>query len=377
MVIHTVALSNLRNHDHSELVCARDVTILTGRNGAGKTSVLEAISMSALGRSFVPVPESALVRHGAEMCSVTVVAERDRDVPYKVSIAYREGVRKRIETSIGSNLTARDLIGELPIVALSPDHKSITFGAPSDRRAFVDAVMAQASKRVTDLLYEHRRLLKQRNALLAQCGGTMPPSSMMAAWTEALAICSAELVRRRRDFLKDFGPRVHRSYAEVSGAAEEIELRYEPDGIADVDNLTDDEIVSAMLAAAERNAQQEVRRGLTLFGPQRDDLTFLINGGLVKETASQGQHKSLLVALKLAECTILRDLRDERPVVLLDDVFSELDRDRCARVMKLVLAMGMQCFVTTTDGDEIAALVPPGTDVRLVTVDGGAFKEAA
>lgn len=115
-----------------------------------------------------------------------------------------------------------------------------------------------------------------------------------------------------------------------------------------------------------------------MFGPQKDEVAFLINGGLVRETASQGQHKSLLVALKLAECVLLHERCNERPVVLLDDVFSELDRDRCARVLERVLLMGMQCFVTTTDGDNVMRVMREidagrggGIEMSLITLEKG------
>ncbi|MBP6510972.1 MAG: AAA family ATPase, partial [Candidatus Kapabacteria bacterium] len=158
MVIRSVSLTHVRNHEHTEIPCARDVNVLTGQNGSGKTSILEAISLCAIAKSFVPVSDQALIQHGHDDCTSTVDAMRDLDVPYRVTVSVRNGTRKRITTAHGSSLTPRDIIGELPMVALSPDHKSVTFGGPSERRAFLDGVMAQSSRRFTELLYEHRRL---------------------------------------------------------------------------------------------------------------------------------------------------------------------------------------------------------------------------
>lgn len=367
MVIRSVGLYDVRNHEGTELAFARHVNILTGRNGSGKTSVLEAIGMCAIGRSFVPVPDTALIRHGTDAATMLVTADRDLGAPWRVKVTVREGARKRIETSLASNATARDLIGELPMVALSPDHKAVTFGAPAERRAFVDAVMAQASPRYRDLLYELRRLLKQRNATLAM----QIDDGTLTTWTDAFVACSAEIVLRRRDFLLDLAPRVRDAYRTVSGGEEEIDLRYVPDNVNDVD-ARDLVAIERMLAdTADRLRHAELRRGTTMFGPQKDEVDLLINEGLVRETASQGQHKSLLVALKLAECDVLHRARNERPVVLLDDVFSELDRTRIERVMQGVLAMGMQCFVTTTEGDGIGDMVPAGTDVLTATLARG------
>ena len=365
MQIRTVGLYDVRNHVATELTCAGHVNVLTGRNGSGKTSVLESIGMCAIGRSIVPVPDAALVRHGSESATMTVTANRDLGAPWSVKVTVREGARKRIETSLASNATVRDLIGELPVVALTPDHKAITFGAPADRRAFVDAVMAQASSRYRDLLYELRRVLKQRNAVLAM----QADDGTLTTWTTAFTACSAEIIVRRQNFIAELAPRVRNAYSMVSEGEEAIDVRYSPDTVSDLAEVGT--VRQQLDEAAARLRTTELRRGTTMFGPQKDDVDLTINGGLVRETASQGQHKSLLVALKLAECEVLMQTRNERPVVLLDDVFSELDRRRIERVMHGVLTMGMQCFVTTTEGDSIGSMVPHGTDIRTVTLARG------
>ncbi|MBU3741290.1 MAG: DNA replication and repair protein RecF [Candidatus Kapabacteria bacterium] len=365
MQIRTVGLYDVRNHVATELACAGHVNVLTGRNGSGKTSVLESIGMCAIGRSIVPVPDAALVRHGAESATMIVTANRDLGAPWSVKVTVREGARKRIETSLASNATVRDLIGELPMVALTPDHKAITFGAPADRRAFVDAVMAQASTRYRDLLYELRRVLKQRNAVLAM----QADDGTLTTWTAAFTACSAEIIVRRKHFIAELAPRVREAYSMVSDGEEAIDVCYRPDTVPDPADV--DTVRQQLDEAAARLRAVELRRGTTMFGPQKDEVDLTINGGLVRETASQGQHKSLLVALKLAECDVLLRTRNERPVVLLDDVFSELDRRRIERVMHGVLTMGMQCFVTTTEGDSIGSMVPPGTDIRTVTLARG------
>lgn len=368
MVLRSVSLTDVRNHEHSDVTCARDVNVLSGRNGSGKTSVLEAISMCSLAKSFVPVTDHALIRRGAERCVASVDAMRDMGVPYRVSVAVQPGVRKRIATAHGSNLTPRDIIGEIPVVALSPDHKSITLGGPAERRAFVDGVMAQSSKRYTELLYEHRRLLKQRNAVLQSgAGGAMQAS--LDVWTEQFVMVSAEIVERRHRWIADITPRVREAYQAVAGVDEAITLTYEPDVCMQGAFSRDAEFALEPLAEAYRALAAQLRsremaRESTMFGPQKDELAFHINGGLVRETASQGQHKSLLVALKLAECDVLHEHCSERPVVLLDDVFSELDRDRCARVLERVVSMRMQCFVTTTDGDDVVSMIETLAHVR-------------
>lgn len=380
MIIRSVTVTHVRSHQQSHLDCARDVTILTGANGSGKTSMLEAVSVCAIGKTFVPVPDTSMIRRSAESCVATVEAVSDVDVDYRVSVEIREGQRKRISSTHGSNLSPRDILGVMPIVALSPDHKSITFGGPSDRRSFLDAVMAQSSKTVTGLLYELKRVLKQRNALLQMEGRGMPrhapttlhaPTDPTDVWTSEFITISAALIARRAAFIADLAPIVQEEYARVSGEVEKIDIVYQPDHV----DLAMGDIVEQLQATAERLATAERAREVTLFGPQKDEITFLINGGLVRETASQGQHKSLLVALKLAEARLLMERRHERPIMLLDDVFSELDADRSAHVLDRILEMGMQCFVTTTDGDRIAAMTRK--DVVVVEVSNGTIHSVA
>lgn len=355
MIIRSVTLENIRNHASTELECAPDVNVLSGQNGSGKTSVLEAISFCAIAKSFVPVPDQAVINHGQQTCIARVHATRDVDVPYAVSVAVRAGVRKRITNSHQSSCTPRDIIGELPIVALSPDHKSITFGGPAERRAFLNGVMAQSSRRFAELLFEHRRLYKQRNAVLHMIASGNAAHHELDIWTEKFIDVSAEIVERRAEFLREFTPRIEHVYAKISAQRESIGMLYEPDvqtanGQCE---FTAADVARSYTEFAQTVRQREIMRETTMFGPQKDELVLTINGGLVRETASQGQHKSLLIALKIAECEVLHEHCNERPIVLLDDVFSELDASRSARVLEEIIEMGMQCFVTTTNGQDV------------------------
>ncbi|NQW30940.1 MAG: DNA replication/repair protein RecF [Ignavibacteria bacterium] len=362
MVIRSVSVTRLRNHVSSRIECASALTIISGANGAGKTSILEAISLCAIAKTFVPVQDSSVIQFGFDDCMASVEATSDREVPYNVQIELRRGTKKRIQSNHGGNLNPKDIIGELPIVALSPDHKSITLGAPQDRRAFVDAVMAQSSKRYTELLYEHRRILKQRNILLDTVRSHGVNDTLQAeldTWTKMMIEVSANIVNRRSEFLLKLEVLVREFHATVSSGAEEIKVEYQPDNITlNADTRTIDLETARIQFGIQAGAvgRQEFSRGTTVFGPQKDEISLLINNMAVRDSASQGQHKSLLVSLKLAECVMLNETLSERPVVLLDDVFAELDAERCLQVMDIVVKMGMQCFVTTTNSEDILRL---------------------
>lgn len=352
MRLTSLTVENIRNHTHSHIEFSSGVNVLCGMNGHGKTSLLEAVSLCALSQSFVACPDSALLRRGAESASATVSAYTDLQTPYKVGVKLGLHERKQISSSLGKRLTPQDIIGEIPIVVLSPDFKAITAGAPDDRRRFMNGILSQASKLYMANMLTMKRVLKQRNSILhsAKLGHPLD-IALLETWTEQFVSVSAELVLRRWEFLQEFATYTQRVYANIADNAEEITMSYEPDSLpqkvlTDKPNL--DDIRKEYKTIFDKLQFDERRRGTTLAGPHKDEIVFCVGGGVAKECASQGQHKTLLIALKTAEFEYLRDLRQEIPIVLLDDIFSELDSKRAANVFAL-LESGAQTLVTTTE----------------------------
>ncbi|MFY7998583.1 MAG: DNA replication/repair protein RecF, partial [Candidatus Kapaibacteriota bacterium] len=323
MRLTSLTVENIRNHTHSHIEFSSGVNVLCGMNGHGKTSLLEAVSLCALSQSFVACPDSALLRRGAESASVSVASYTDLQTPYKVGVKIGLHERKQISSSLGKRLTPQDIIGEMPIVVLSPDFKSITAGSPDDRRRFLNGILSQASKLYMANMLTMKRVLKQRNSMLhsAKLGHPID-MTLLEAWTEQFIQVSAEIVVRRWEFLQEFSTYTQRVYANIAQNAEEITMQYEPDNLAA-------ELFTAKPSAEAIRTEyvrifgkvqfDEKRRGTTLAGPQKDEIVFSVGGGVAKECASQGQHKTLLIALKTAEFEYLRDLRQETPIVLLDD----------------------------------------------------------
>jgi DNA replication and repair protein RecF len=241
---------------------------------------------------------------------------------------------------------------------------------------FIDRLLSQCSQRYLEELMQLRRILKQRNALLAARAGFFD-RSQFEVWTSKLIQCGAEITIRRRNFLRDFSPYFLEAYRTLSLGTEDVEISYLPDlslGSDEFLRATKEDLERAYALQAERMDTDELRRQVTLWGPQKDDVDIRINGGRAREHASQGQHKSLLICLKNAEFEYLRSVRNETPLLLLDDIFSELDEMRTSRVFETVIAAARQCFITTTEQERIRNSAVDSRALRTFFVRSGTIE---
>jgi DNA replication and repair protein RecF len=370
MYVKSIIVEHLRNHEHSELICSPSLNIISGLNGAGKTTILEAISICGLSKTFLPGTDSDLIKHGKESYTVSLQAVSDLGIPYKVGVRYIDGQRKLINSSIGDRMNPKDILGELPLIILSPDFKEITFGSPDDRRRFMDALLSQAKYVYVESAINLKKIIKQRNALLqkAKMYGQKPDEALLDIMTDQMMDAGSTLASLRAQFINEFTPHFLEAYKTITDTDEHVGIVYLPDTANGRTLITKEDFSESYMLAYRSLKEEEVRRGTTLFGPQKDDLEISINGGRARETASQGQHKSLLISIKWAEFTYLRDVRDETPVLLFDDIFSELDGNRTARVLQQVLDSGAQTFITTTEGEKLIASLPMNTEYEMITM---------
>ncbi len=355
MRLRRLFFENLRNHVVTDVAPAEGVNVFTGLNGEGKTTVLEAISICSLTRSFVGTNDASVLRRGQSGFEARIEGTSDYGVPRRIEVRYVGGSAKAsgktivLDGSPASN--AAQVIGAAPTVVLSPDMKAITVGAPAERRRFVDIVISQAKRRYLEDLIQYRRILKQRNALLANARkqGRALDRALVEPWDEGLIERAAHLMHERTTFLHEFEPIFRRTAAHVASGVEHVDIRYQPDGITEplpsVDAYRD-----ALWLRCQQVWQEEQRRGATLFGAHRDDLRMEINGGDVRTSASQGQHKTLLIGLKIAEFHYLAEQCAESPLILLDDIFGELDAERAERVYEITRGLA-QTFITVASLD--------------------------
>lgn len=370
MRVLTIRLRNFRNHGATDVAFGSGLNVVTGDNGQGKTNLLEAVAYLGLTKSFYASSDATVLRHGAGGFSVEGLLISDGGLQSEVEVRYAaDGGGKSVLINGSRPETFASVIGRFPVVVLSPENSAVTFGGPGERRRFVDILLSQLSRPYFQDLLDYRRALRQRNRLLLE-----RRESDLDSWDEALAGPGSRIILRRRAFTGEFASYIERAYTSFAGAGESPVMEYlpspavhdEPDAAA---------IRGAIEGALRRSRAQDLHRGNTGTGPHRDEFRLLINGTSVQLFASQGQHKTLLVALTVAEFRFLQDRLGEHPIVLLDDVFSELDAGRSRRILELVGGMG-QVVVTATDLRSFGSFIRRGTEDRLFEVHHGTVREA-
>lgn len=323
MRVSRLWLTDFRNYTTAELAPAPGLTAVVGSNGGGKTNLLEAVGYLATLSSFRGAPGDALVRAGCEQA----VVRSEIDDGGRVSLVEAElriSGRDRVLVNRQPLRRARDLLGTLRITVFSPDDLALVKGGPAERRRLLDETLVACAPRHDATRSDLDRVLRQRNTLLKQAGGRLSAEveATLDVWDAQLAEIGEVLGRARQKLAERLEPVVGKAYDDVASASARLTLTYEAPWRAAG--------LASALAAARR---EDLRRGVSTVGPHRDELSLTINGLPSRTHASQGEQRSLALALRLASHAVVTDVTGSSPVLLLDDVFSELDRDRSAALL--------------------------------------------
>jgi DNA replication and repair protein RecF len=363
-------LTDFRGHAASEVEVGPGITVFAGGNAEGKTSVLEAVGWLARMSSFRGAPDSALVRVGCEKAIVraeVTPANRGTEVrPELIEAEIAAAGRNRVLLNRKPLPRARDLLGTLRVTVFAPDDLRLVKAGPAERRAELDDLLVGLSPRYDAVEADYDRVLRHRNAWLRTWTRADDPATL-DVWDEQLVRAGAELVRGRLKLLERLAAPLGKAYGDVAGAAADVAGAYEAawSGAGEIlDETRLDDIGPLLTAAVARSRRADLERRLTLVGPHRDDWRLCIDGLDARRFASQGEQRSLALAVRLAGHAVISEVVGEPPVLLLDDVFSELDESRGANlVAHLPIA---QALVTT------AGPLPPGLPAdRVVWVAGG------
>lgn len=367
MRVDTLRLHAFRAHTTSTLAFAPKVNVLAGPNGVGKTNVLEALHYVALTKSFLAGSERYAVRQGEPYLEVEAQVASERRGAMRVRLAYVPSEGKRVLVNGAPVERLADHIGTIPVVLVAPDDYKLTSEGPEERRRFLDNILSQAQPVYLNLLFQYRRALRQRNELLMQYrkrGG--PPAGVLASWDAEVALLGSQIVHRRMRFVGQFARYLAEAHAKIGAVAEAPTLRYRTFARFDA-SAEREEITAAYHAAVEEVSAREVEQGRTLIGPHRDELVFKLDAFEVRRYASQGQHRTFGLALKLAQFAYLRDQLSETPILLLDDLFGILDDRRAEAVLRVLESDHVgQSFITDTQPERFGALRgAPGLNLML------------
>ncbi len=349
MYIKSIRVKNFRNHSNTELEFGQKANIILGDNGEGKTNLLEAISYISLTKSFYASSDSVVITLGEDIFEIESDIASNNDKSSKIHIAYSVAESEKVYSINKRRIEPfSSVIGKFPIVILSPENSNITFGGPSDRRKFLDLVISQSSALYLEDLSEFRKILRHRNKILIENKYSKADISfIIEPWNKQLVSTGSKIILKRKDFINNFYKYISEAYTKIVDIEEVPHIEYSPSfEITVKDNL--DTIKEKFFLNLEQKRTEEIRIGSTLVGPHRDELILKINGLDLRKFASQGQHKTFLIALKIGEFFFLKEVCNETPVFLLDDVFSELDEARAQRMLKLIETLS-QTFITSTN----------------------------
>ena len=350
MILNELSFKNFRNLKDGSLKTSPNINVIYGKNGQGKTNLLECIWMFNGLRSFRGAKDRELIKDGETSAIISAdffSQEREQNARLNITALKREaeinGVKKK---------SASALIGVCSSVVFSPEHLTMIKNGPGERRKFIDSAICRYKTRYANIYMRFNKILSQRNALLrsvSQNGG----ENMLEPWDLSLASWGAALVFERFSYLKLLRESSYPLYRGISSGEEELVLNYKSSFEAS-ENDSVSEIEKKLVMRLEKSRKEDINYRFTTIGPHRDDIEILINGKSARTYGSQGQQRSAVIALKLSEADILQRENDEKPLIILDDVLSELDVERQKFLLNKTLER--QVFISCCDRSAVEYL---------------------
>lgn len=361
MQIKNLSLHNFRNYEEETFAFSDSLNVLFGKNGQGKTNCAEAVFYLCTGTSLRIRHDKQLIRMGETVAKISAEAENRYGKVIIEADIYEDKREIRIN---GSKITKNaDLMGHINSVFFSPGELRLIQDGPDERRRFMNMSISQTSPAYYTALLRYNKILDQRNVLLKNRDVSLVFDTL-PVWDEQLCKYAAVIIKKRREFLERLAPYAKELHAYLTDNAEELVIT--PDKKFEGDEK---EIEKTLLRRLEGAYEKDVRLGFTTVGPHRDDVDFFISGKDAKAYASQGQTRTAALAVKLSEVEIFKELSGEYPVLILDDVMSELDLPRRKKLLKRI--SGLQTILTCTHAERVLY----GTDCKKIRIENGAVKK--
>ena len=338
-MLQSLRLQNFRSYADSTFEFNEGVTIIVGPNASGKTNLLEAIQFISTGSSY-RVRDSELVMFNSSQARLDAHTNNEHRVAY---IDYQSPAKSVKEFVINTQHYKRlSSQKQLPVVLFEPDHLRLLHAGPEHRREFLDNILSQTTSGYLTLLRNYRRALAQRNSLLKSSDGHIP--DQLFAWNVRLSELGGAIAVRRIRLVQEINESVELVYQEIAHTSQKVSLQYKS-------SCSPSNYSTELLKQLQAHTQLDLARGFTGYGPHRDDLIILLDNHDARDSASRGEIRTLLLTLKVIEMRSLEDAFDKKPILLLDDVFSELDGTRRKALTNFL--RDRQTFITTTDADVV------------------------
>lgn len=343
MRVNNLSVLNFRNYEREDITFGSGTNVIYGNNAQGKTNLLEAVYLFSHGKSHRTKADSELIKFGTQFSKIALdFADKDRN--YRAVMQLLPGGKKSVKINNAPITRLSMLMSYLNVVMFSPEDIELIKGAPQLRRKFLDEAISQLYPVYLKTLISYHKNLAQKNALLKKLkfsGKRDDPT--LSVWNEQLAEDGSKISEARKSFIEEIGRFAHESHYNITG--EELEVVYAPSVECDAQDK------ASFLAKLEAAAEREIENGSSLYGIQRDDMRLFINEKEVKVFASQGQQRTAVLSLKLAQMENINFVRGEYPVLLLDDIMSELDFSRRRFLTEKI--RDKQVLITCTDPVEI------------------------
>ncbi len=365
MIVKSLFLENFRNHADTRILFSDRFNIIYGDNGQGKTNILEAIYLCASGRSHRTSKDSELIRFGCDSYNIETFV-KNNGLDKDININYLTDQKKQIKINEIPINKLGSLMGNLYAVLFSPEDLFIVKQGPMERRRFVDITMSQIKPSYFYDLQLMAKVLKQRNMLLKSLGSNPGLMDTMDVWNIKLAEVAASIIVSRRSFSKKLSEMAQNQHKFLTVEKELISFDYDC-SFQITEDAKKSEIIEIYLKQLEKNISRDIVLGYTAAGPHRDDYDISINGKSLKLYGSQGQQRSAVLSLKIAEIELIHDEAGEYPVLLLDDVMSELDENRQKYLMDSI--KNVQTFITCTNCDHFRDTLKSGS--KYIKVEDG------
>ena len=364
MILTDISILNYKNITDANLTFSPNINCFIGDNGEGKTNLLDAVYFLSFTHSMFSNIDSQMMRHETDFFMLKGhYLHDDGETEETVFASMKRGVKKQFKRNNKAYKKLAEHIGLVPLIIVSPDDVMLISGGSEERRRLLDIVISQYDNAYIDYLMRYNKALQQRNALLKQ--EDEPDEMLLTLWEEEMARNGEEIFHRRSDFVERFIPVFNELYSRISGEKESVSLRY-------VSHCQR----GPLLEVIQRDRHKDRAVGYSLHGIHRDDLEMLIGGYPMKREGSQGQTKTYVISLKLAQFDFLRRTNSKTtPLLLLDDIFDKLDARRVENIVNIVSSDDFgQIFITDTNRDHLDRILSASqSDYRIFKVRGGEF----